>query len=94
MVTVREIDDSFVIDFSDLEDYDDFDVLVEKLKEKFDVKIREKLDGPESRVWKLQMDGFILSLHNNPYGNYLKASSPEAISFLKSTIEQISVIFY
>jgi hypothetical protein len=94
MITDREDANSYMIDFADNEDWEGFDKIVLKLTKEFNAIVIEKNDGPESRVWRLEIEGIPLSLHNNPYGNYLKASSPESISYLKETIDKFRIVFY
>jgi hypothetical protein len=93
MIIANEEDAKYIIDFCDEEDWDGFDNIIIKLKKEFDAKVLEKIDGPESRIWYLEIEGFHLSLHNNPYGNYLKADSSESIRYLKDTIEKFKVVF-
>ena len=94
MITQREEKDVFIIDFFEQENWDAFDNIIKTLKEKFDIEIIEKSDGPDSRIWDLLIDGVPLSLHNNPYGNYLKATSPESINYLRESIEKFKIVFY
>ncbi len=94
MITQREEKDSYIIDFCDKEDWDAFDYIIKTLKTKFNARVINKLDGPESRIWDLDIEGVPLSLHNNPYGNYLKATSFEARDYLKNTYEKFSIFFY
>lgn len=94
MITHRENASGYMIDFGDNEDWNGFDKIMIRLKKEFNAAVIEKNDGPESRVWHIKIDGVPLSLHNNPYGNYLKATSVEAIDYLKTNIEKFRIIFY
>jgi len=94
MIASREDGDSYIIDFCDLEDWNGFERIFDLLSEKFIVEIRNKIDGPESRIWHFDMDGVPVSLHNNPYGNYLKGASAESVDYLKGVIDKIRFIFY
>jgi hypothetical protein len=93
MITTRNTDDNFIVDFDTLEGWDDFEKIIEILKRSYDVKIINKIDGPESRLWDIQLDGFLYTLHNNPYGNYLKANNIKAIQYLKDTLGHIQIHF-
>lgn len=93
MIIAKEEETRYIIDFCDIENWDGFDEIILKLKKEFNAIVIEKIDGPESRIWFLDIDGIRLSLHNNPYGNYLKANSPESISYLRDKIDKFRVVF-
>lgn len=89
MISLRESDNALLVDFDDYESYEAFDEIVVKLKQLFKVTIEEELDGPESRVWKLSIDKHPFSLHNNPYGNYLKASTEDSKKKLNALLPKL-----
>jgi hypothetical protein len=93
MITIRNTNENFIIDFDTLESWDDFENIIEILKKSYDLKVTNKLDGPESRIWDIELDGLLYSLHNNPYGNYLKAVNPKSIQYLRDTLGHIQVHF-
>jgi hypothetical protein len=76
-----------------MEDWDDFDKILEKFKSAFLLKIMEAIDGPESRVWQIELDQFPMSLHNNPYGNYLKATEQKSIEYLRIRVDDLELMF-
>lgn len=61
-----------------VQDWDGFDALASYLQSQHGASAIEKLDGPESRVWKFSIGNAFISLHDNPDGNYLKAVGDEA----------------
>lgn len=93
MITDREDTNSYMIDFNDHEDWNGFDYIISRLKDELNAKVLQQNDGPDARVWHLEVEGVLLSLHNNPYGNYIKASSPTSIIYLKNTINKLKSIF-
>lgn len=94
MVKIREHRGTEVLDFIDLEDWEDFDKIFDILKKKFTIELVEQIDGPESRVWIMTIDGLDFSLHNNPYGNYLKPRGKESESFLQKMTPLLMQFFY
>jgi len=83
-----------MIDFGDMEDWEGFTKIIEILKLRFSALVLEKNDGPDSRIWYLEIDGLPLSLHHNPYGNYLKAVSEKSKSYLRTQLEKYKLVFY
>jgi hypothetical protein len=67
MISQREDSNGYMVDFFDYEDWNGFEEIFSKLKERFGAEIQEQIDGPESRVWHIEIEGIPLSLHNNPY---------------------------
>jgi len=93
MISVRESDNDLFVDFNDHEDYDSFDDIISLLKKYFTIQVLEQLDGPESRVWKMLIENVPISLHNNPYGNFLKATTQESKEKLRSLLPKIKIYF-
>lgn len=60
-----------VYSFSKLNDYEDFEKIESFLKERLSIKIIKKLDGPDMRIWDLEIMDKKFQLYNDPYGNYL-----------------------
>lgn len=55
-----------------------FEKLIKLIRKKHDVKILEKLDGPDARRWILEKNGRQFELIcDDVYGNYLTATSVE-----------------
>lgn len=61
--------------FTELESYNDFDAIVDALRNKYKATILKIIDGPESRLCDFSVDGRVFSLVNNPYGNHLEEKS-------------------
>lgn len=60
--------------FDGLDSWQDFDLLVNILTDKFGCKIIEKYDGPYSRFCRFELDGIQFRLINHPeFGNALNA---------------------
>jgi len=64
--------DQRVLDFTELESYEDFDTILSRLLLKCDFAIGGKIDGPESRIYELKLAQSNFLLINNPYGNLLR----------------------
>ncbi len=79
---IIEKEDSTQLHFNVLESWDDFEVIVNLLIDKYNFKIISKLDGPESRIWVATKKDIRVSIHNNPYGNYIKAIGVNNVSML------------
>lgn len=93
MIAVTQKDNFTVIDFSTLEDWNSFDKILSLLKEHFDAKIVEQIEGPESRVCFINIHDHIFSLHNNPYGNYLKPRNSASNKLIQELLPKFKEIF-
>ena len=83
-------DNSLIVFFDNLSDYDDLEIIADILIIDIGVTIESKLDGPDSRIWDLLIDGQIIQLINNdPYGTFLKAKTRYSIDKLKELIPKI-----
>lgn len=94
MVNINQNNGISILDFCDLESWESFDEIISILKSKYDVQIVEENDGPESRVWFINIDGYSFSLHNNPYGNYLKPRNAASDEYLNRILPKLSIDFY
>lgn len=81
MNDIKNSSDELKFSFSNLNDYDDFEIIFEKLQKKFKVEILKKLDGPDMRVWDINIEGKKFQLYNDPYGNYLITAINNANDF-------------
>ncbi|MEO8155563.1 MAG: hypothetical protein ABI605_21050 [Rhizobacter sp.] len=72
-----------------IQDWDGFDSLASYLEMQCAALPVEKLDGADSRVWKFQVSGTVISLHNSPDGNYLKAVGHPAHEVLKAIVADL-----
>lgn len=72
-----------IADFKTLEDWEAFEVIANTIIEKLNAQVKEKLDGPDARVWVFRVNDIDFSLHNNPYGNYLMATTEPSKEILK-----------
>lgn len=48
------------------------------------------MDGPDSRVWKFELKGAKLALHNNPYGNTLRAYDDMGKAILREIAQDLT----
>lgn len=90
-VVVSRKGDVMEADVVALQDWDGFDSLASYLQSQHHATPTEKLDGPESRVWKFSIGDSLISLHNNPEGNYFKATgdrSQKALQKIVADLEQ------
>lgn len=94
MITTRINDNCLLVDFDKYyEDWDAFEVIAAKLNDFLGAKVIYKADGPESRVWLININGEQISLHNNPYGNYLKAESAQSQIVLQNMLPKLNELF-
>ena len=85
-----DMDSTLIVFFDNLSDYDDLEIIADILIIDIGVTIESKLDGPDSRIWDLLIDGQIIQLINNdPYGTFLKAKTRYSIDKLKELIPKI-----
>jgi hypothetical protein len=94
MITLRESPPKIYIDFNNLESWESFERIISRLEKSFLVKVLNKYDGPESRVWKIQLNDVFVSIHNNPYGNYLLAELPDSVEYVKNIFPLLKQLFY
>lgn len=81
--------DVSVADIVAIQDWEGFDSLASYLETEHAARSIERLDGPESRVWKFEIDGKVIALHNNPDGNYFKAIGQESHEVLKAAVKDL-----
>ena len=93
MITIRDTDEDFIIDFFPLESWDDFETIIDTLGKAYDVQVIDRIEGPESRIRDITLDALPFSLHNNPYGNSLKAKDAASIQYLKEILPRLTVLF-
>ena len=73
----------YEVDVAAISDWDGFELLAKFIEKNYGGEVINRIEGPESRVWTINIDEKIITLHNNPYGNSFKASDNEAIELLK-----------
>jgi hypothetical protein len=88
-VVVSRKGDVMEADVVALQDWDGFDSLAGYLQSQHHATPTEKLDGPESRVWKFSIGDSLISLHNNPDGNYFKATGDESQKALQKIVADL-----
>ena len=85
-----DMDSTLIVFFDNLGDYEELEIIADLLITNIGVTIESKLDGPDSRIWDLLIDGQIIQLINNdPYGTFLKAKTRYSIDKLKELIPKI-----
>ena len=82
-LTIRKEKNISIIDFNLLEDWESFEIIIDKLKSFFHANVIEEIDGPESRIRFMRIKNAEFILINNPYGNYLKATAIDGMEALK-----------
>ncbi len=66
-------------DVHGIPDWEGFEKLVLFLEKNYRAKVLERIDGPDARRWKLQVEGVCLELqHEDPWGNVLVAVDDDA----------------
>lgn len=75
--------------FCKLESYDDFEAIEQLLIILFGAKSIARWIGPESKIWEFEINGVLLKLHNNPYGNSIFAVSKEEREILKLIFNEL-----
>lgn len=86
MNNLKEKNRELIYSFSKLNDYDDLEIIYDELNKYFNINILKKLDGPDMRIWDIEIDSKQLQLYNDPYGNYLITSILNE-TFLKQIIK-------
>lgn len=80
------------LDFNQYDYWESLEELVEIVKDRFDVQVLEEIEGPSSRVLKLEVNNEVLSLQYDSYGSFLRSLSRDTDSLLqeiKSHFENI-----
>jgi len=77
-LVIKQKNQGLIIYFNFLEDWDAFELIANNLESKFRATITSKIDGPDSRIWKLSIENAHFTLRNDPYGNSLTSDSKEA----------------
>lgn len=94
MIFIWNYSGTDVIDFGEYESIEHLDYIVVKLREKFDVKIISKVDGPGATIWQLKIDDFYFKLINHCYGNYLRPDEQTGKQFLHQIFPLVKILFY
>lgn len=74
-VVISERNDGLIeVDVPAISGWDGLDKLAQFLINEYQAKIVSKVDGPDSRVWKIEIEGHAIVLqHEDPYGNSIHA---------------------
>lgn len=76
------------------EDYEFLEIIANLLVMEVDASIKEKIDGPDIRVWTLMINGQkVLLINDDPYGSFLRAESNEEKTVLKDLLPKLEKIF-
>lgn len=79
-----------ILYFSELQGYEDIELIAEKFQEVFKARILNKLDGPYSRIWDLEIDGEKFQLiADDPYGSSIRTTDESSKNKLKELIPVI-----
>jgi len=85
-----ESKDSTIVFFSELQDYDDLEIIAQRFVVELNAKIIKKLNGPYSRVWELEIGNEKFQLiADESYGSSLKALSESS----RKKIKELMPIF-
>lgn len=85
-----EHETGLILFFSELNDYDDIEIIADRFEKILNAKVLNKLDGPYSRVWDLEIDNEKLQLiADDSYGSSLKAVTESSKRKLKELIPKI-----
>ena len=94
MISIRAHSGTDVIDFDDYEELEHLDYIINMVREKFNIQICRKFDGPGATIWDLSIDNFDFSLANGTYGNYLRPINEKSREYLHQIYPLIRVLFY
>lgn len=89
-VVVSKADGYWEADIVPIADWDGFDSLAQYLVQVQHARVLEQLDGPDSRVWKFELKGAKLAMHNNPYGNTLRAYDDTGKAILSEIAQDLT----
>lgn len=85
--------ENLILYFSELQNYDDIEIIAQRFEKAFNAKVVNKLDGPYLRIWDLQIENEIMQLvADDPYGSSLRALSDSSRSKLKELMPLIATI--
>jgi hypothetical protein len=80
-VNLKKEKEELVLDIIPLSAYEDFDKIIEYLRNRYNVDVSRKLDGLDMRVLYFTLNDVPFKLYNDPYGNSL-ICSPENNSLM------------
>jgi len=90
MLSQYQDKEKFRIFFSELEFYEDMEILAQKFVDNLNAKVIDKLDGPYSRIWFIEIDIHLFKLIiDESYGSSIVAEKAPDIDALKELMPLI-----
>ena len=83
MIKNRIIEDEIVYDFIDLDLEDDMQIIVANLSNNYMVKVIDKIEGPGTIIWEVDINNHEFYIVNNSWGNFLKPLNERSIEFIE-----------
>lgn len=87
MIRNRIIEDEIVYDFLNLDLEDDMEIIVTNLSNNYKVEIIDKIEGPGTIIWEIQINKHEFYLVNNSWGNFLKPLNKSSIEFIDQELD-------
>jgi hypothetical protein len=94
MITMREHSGTDVLDFHDNDKPQHLDLIINKLKEKFNITIEGKLDDPGATLWDITVNNYNFTLVSGTYGNYLRPENEVSRKYLHDIFSLMKILFY
>ena len=89
-VTIFELHGRLVCDVAAISDWEGFEKLGAYIEKHHGGHIVEKLDGPDMRVWKIDVGGCVIVVeHDDPYGNSIKSTTLEGDPVVRRIFEDL-----
>ena len=86
---IRAQGNDLILELDVYSEYEDVEVIAERLKRYFKASIIRKLDGPSNRVWFFTIGDSELQIHQvEGYGCFLKATAEDAKKLLREIRNQ------
>ena len=92
MIKIREINNEKIFDIILYEYEEELKVICDCLSKQYKLQILDKIEGPGTTIWKLNINGQKVSLVNNSYSNYFKPEDESAKTFFERELPTISSI--
>ncbi len=90
MINRRNINHDTVYDIIEFECESNMQVIVDLLSQKYLVSIIEKLEGPGTTIWYLNVSGEKIALVNNFYGNFFRPINSDAAIFFEKEYDNLN----
>ena len=78
------------LNFNEYNYWESIEDIIQIVKQNYNIKITDFIDGPDSRICKLKINNYNYSLIYNSYGSYLKSLDEIGDAFLYEIYNKLS----